>query len=56
MLRTLLFDCRRWDIHGVKIDSIDFRRAIFGYYNRLEEDLSHRVGRAVGAAAYDEMF
>ena len=55
LLRALL-GCRRADFNRIEIDDFDSRRAMNVYYSRLEEDLSHRLGRAVGASAYDEMF
>lgn len=55
LLRALL-DCRRADYSRIEIDDFDSRRAMNTYYNRLEEDLSDRLGRSVGASAYDKMF
>jgi len=54
--RPLFPGCRRADFNRIEIDDLDSRRAMDVYYRRLEEDLSHRLGRAVGASAYDEMF
>src|SRR3990172_4784565 len=55
LLRALL-RCRQNDIQRIKIEAPESRRAIYGFYERLEDDLSDRVGHSVGAAAYAEMF
>lgn len=55
LLRALLA-CRRSEFGQVKIPEFGLRRSMNVYYNRLEEDLAGRIGRAVGAAGYDDMF
>jgi hypothetical protein len=56
LLRAIL-RCRK----GQFDEYLDFvngeaRWAMGKYYTRIEEDVSRRIGRAVGAAGYDEMF
>jgi hypothetical protein len=48
--------CRRTEFNRKDIDEFETRRAVNIYFNRLEEDISERIGRSTGAAAYDEMF
>ena len=54
-LRAIL-ECRCSELRRVEIEDFETRRAVFGYYNRLEQDLSGQIGRSVGAAAYAETF
>lgn len=54
-LRAVL-ECRRAELNRVEIEDFETRRAVHGYYNRLEEDLSSQISRSVGAAGYAETF
>jgi hypothetical protein len=55
LLRALL-TCRRTEFNRIEIDEFDTRRAVNGYYERLEDEIARSIGRAVGASGYDEMF
>jgi hypothetical protein len=55
LLRELLA-CRRAEFNRIKIDDFDTRRAMNFYYRRLEDELSHNIGRTLGSSGYDEMF
>ncbi|MFI5090860.1 MAG: hypothetical protein ACHP7P_12445 [Terriglobales bacterium] len=46
---------RRAEFNRTKIEDFESRRAMNVYYNRLEEDLSQRIGHSNGAQAYDEV-
>jgi hypothetical protein len=55
LLRALLA-CRQTEFNRIEIEDFYSRRAMNTYYGRLEDELAHRIGRAVGASGYDEMF
>lgn len=55
LLRGLLA-YRRARFNRVEIADFDLRLAMNSFYNRLEEDLSNRIGRSIGASGYSEMF
>lgn len=55
LLRALL-ECRRAIFSEVEIPDLQTRRSMNVFYGRLEDDLSNRIGRSVGAAGYNEMF
>jgi hypothetical protein len=55
VLRGLL-NYRRAEFNRVNIDDTDLRRAMNNYYERLEDELSRNIGRAIGASGYDELF
>jgi hypothetical protein len=54
-LRAIL-DCRRQEFNRNEIADFETRRAVNSYYNRLEVDLSERIGRSIGASGYSETF
>lgn len=54
-LRAIL-ECRGLEFRRAKIEGCETRRAVNAYYNRLEEDLSDRIGQSVGAGGYSEAF
>jgi hypothetical protein len=55
LLRTIL-QCRRSEFNSVEIGDFDLRRAINTFFQRVETELAGDIGRATGAAGYDDMF
>ena len=55
LLRSLLA-CRRAELNRIQIDDTRSWRPMNLFYERLEDELSRNIGRAVGAQGYDEMF
>ena len=55
LLRALL-QYRRDEFNRLEIPHFETRRSMNIFYKRLEDDLSNRIGRSVGAAGYNEMF
>jgi hypothetical protein len=55
LLRALLAH-RRSVFNAVDISDFETRRSMNVFYNRLEEDLSTRIARSLGAEGYNEIF
>jgi hypothetical protein len=47
---------RRKEFIEVPIDDLALRRAVNSFFNRVEEEFGENIGRATGAAGYDQMF